>query len=88
MDLLLDYSSHPAMFSFPLSLSSSTPCATAQLYIVLPEAVSGAKLCFLHDPTMLMPPGSSLPNGSATLYFLGRVWLWKVGLALTVLWDS
>jgi hypothetical protein len=88
IDLFLDYSSLPVMFYFPLSLSYSMPHTTAQLYLVLPEAISGAKLYFLHDPVMSTPLGYSPPIGSTNIYFLGRVWLWRFGPTLTIGWDS
>ena len=78
MDLLLDYSSCPAMISFPLSLSSFTPCAATQLYLVLPKAASGDKMCFLRDPVTLIPPSSSPPVVSSILHFLDKFHLWRV----------
>jgi hypothetical protein len=85
---LPDCFSHHVTFPFPCSLPSSAPRATAQLCLELLEAVSGAKLCFLHDPATPIPPGSSPPTGSTTPYFLDRVQLSRVGLALTAGWDS
>jgi hypothetical protein len=74
-DLFPDYSSCPAMFSFPLSLFSSAPHATAQLFLVLLEGISRAKLCWmglligepgafslpfhLHLPLLIVPTGSN-----------------------------
>jgi hypothetical protein len=67
-----------------LSRSSSAPHVTAQLYLALLEAVSGAKLRYLRDPATPTPLGSSPPTSSTTLYSLGRVQLLQVGPALTI----
>jgi hypothetical protein len=81
MNLSPDYYSCLALCSFlPPSI---VPRATAQLYLVLPEAVSAAKPCFLRDPAMMVSPGLLPPTDAATLYFLGRVRLLRVEPTLT-----
>jgi hypothetical protein len=71
---------HYVIFSHhPLCLAQLHNCILCFL-----EVVSAAKPCFLRDPVMVVSPGLLPPTDTATLYFLGRVWLLRVEPALTI----